>query len=237
MQTVASSAQIVKFNFNLDSLQAVRDGDSVWFPLRPICDAIGLDTDSQRVKLKAQPWSTTVMRTVVAADGKARELFCIDRRTVPMWLATIDSSRVADHVRPKLEAYQCGIADLLDRTFFPSTQPKGLAYREARAALDARKAAHAAEMAAIKQAERLLEGQPAARQIPPRDDWQPRLEAYLADVPPAFQPTVGGILYDLGIQHVTRADQMRVARSLQSLGYARFLASGPKRCWKYRRAA
>ena len=77
----------------------------------------------------------------------------------------------------------------------------------------------------------------AARQLPPHDDWMPRLAAYLADVPPAFQPTVGGILYDLGIQHVTRADQMRVARSLQSLGYARFLASGPKRCWKYRRAS
>ena len=72
------------------------------------------------------------------------------------------------------------------------------------------------------------------------DAWEPLIEAHLAVAGPDYEPTVGDILRNaIGLEpgKWARADQMRVARSLQSLGYARFLASGPKRCWKYRRAA
>lgn len=59
--------------------------------LRPVCEALGLDADSQLQRIKRQPWATTVIMTGVAADGKMHEMTFIDRRTFTMWLATIDT--------------------------------------------------------------------------------------------------------------------------------------------------
>ena len=47
------------------------------------------------------------------------EMSCVNRKTMLMWLATIQATRVAAHVRPKLIAYQCDVCDVIDRTFFP----------------------------------------------------------------------------------------------------------------------
>lgn len=41
----------------------------------------------------------------------------VDRRTLTMWLATIDTSRVSEATRPTLEAYQLEAADALDAYF------------------------------------------------------------------------------------------------------------------------
>lgn len=39
-------------------------------------------------------------------DGKVREVMAVDRRTMIMWLATISSGKVAEEIRPTLEAFQ-----------------------------------------------------------------------------------------------------------------------------------
>lgn len=85
--------------------------------LRPMCDAIGIDADSQARKLKARSWATTVMSTVVAADGKPRTMLLIDRRTMTMWLATLDENRVSDAAKPTVVAFQAEAADALDAYF------------------------------------------------------------------------------------------------------------------------
>jgi hypothetical protein len=81
------------------------------------CDVCGLDVDSQRKKLKTKSWAVAVMITGVAGDGRQREMIMVDRRTFTMWLATIDTSRVAADARPILEAFQAEAADALDAYF------------------------------------------------------------------------------------------------------------------------
>lgn len=85
---------------------------------KPICEAIGIDWDGQRKTLKSRPWSTTVESTVVAQDGKLREMTLVDRRTLTMWLATIQTGKVKNpDARTLLEHFQCEAADALDKYF------------------------------------------------------------------------------------------------------------------------
>ncbi len=92
--------------------------DGTYVALRPVCEALGLDVRSQRHRLQRQSWAVEVMMTSVAADGKAREMTFIDRRTFTMWLATIDTSRVKnERTRELVRTYQCEAADALDQYF------------------------------------------------------------------------------------------------------------------------
>lgn len=85
--------------------------------LRHACDAISIDYSGQLQKLKGKSWATVEMIATVGADGKPREMAMIDRRTFTMWLATIDTSRVASAARPTIEAFQAEAADALDAYF------------------------------------------------------------------------------------------------------------------------
>lgn len=96
--------------------------DGTYVALRPVCEALGLDADSQLQRIKRQPWATTVIMTGVAADGKMHEMTFIDRRTFTMWLATIDTGRVKnEHTRELVRTYQCEAADALDKYFNEGT--------------------------------------------------------------------------------------------------------------------
>ncbi|MGW4119855.1 phage antirepressor N-terminal domain-containing protein [Nocardia sp. NPDC004711] len=81
---------------------------------RPMVNFFGLDYSTQLRKLKGKSWATLVTSTMVGADGKSREMVSIDRRTMSMWLATLDENRVAEDKRPDLRAYQAQAADALD---------------------------------------------------------------------------------------------------------------------------
>jgi len=47
-------------------------------------------------------WATVVLITTVAQDGKPHKVVMIDLESVPMWLITIQTSRVAFELREKL---------------------------------------------------------------------------------------------------------------------------------------
>lgn len=85
--------------------------------LKPLCEALGIDHKNQREKLKARSWATGVLSTSVAEDGKPREMFMIDRRTMTMWLATLDENRVNEESRPLVQKFQAEAADALDSYF------------------------------------------------------------------------------------------------------------------------
>lgn len=93
--------------------------DGVYVALRPVCEALGPDADSQLQRLKRQPWTRTVMITVqMPGDDRSREMTFIDRRTFTMWLATIDTGRLKnEHTRELVRTYQCEAADALDKYF------------------------------------------------------------------------------------------------------------------------
>lgn len=98
-------------------IMAVQADGTEWAAVRPICDALGIDSKSQRAKLHGKNWATGVIITSVGADGKQREMFMVDRRTLTMWLATIDTNRVSEAARPTLEAFQLEAANALDSYF------------------------------------------------------------------------------------------------------------------------
>lgn len=89
-----------------------------FIPLKPMCDSLGLDVDGQRRKLDQAEWATTEFISAVAGDGRTREMIALDADNVPMWLATIQVSRVADAARPVLIAYQREAATALRDYFY-----------------------------------------------------------------------------------------------------------------------
>ncbi|MGW1015633.1 phage antirepressor N-terminal domain-containing protein [Streptomyces niveus] len=74
--------------------------------IRPTLEAMGLDADSQLKKLKRKSWATTAMTTVVAEDGKARDMTTVNLDTWSMLLANIDEHRVSESARPLVIGYQ-----------------------------------------------------------------------------------------------------------------------------------
>lgn len=94
--------------------------------LKPMCEALGIDVDNQRRKLQAKSWASTVLSTV-QVGGQGREMVMIDRRTMTMWLATIDENRVRPEARRTIRAYQAEAADALDAYFHTgqAVNPRG----------------------------------------------------------------------------------------------------------------
>lgn len=110
-----SELQIIEFEG--DQLEAVEKGGEVFVSLTRLCDSLGLTTFTQSRKLEGKAWATTIMMKAVAADGKTREVLGLHIDSVPMWLATINESKVAEHVRPKLRKYQLECARVLKDHF------------------------------------------------------------------------------------------------------------------------
>jgi hypothetical protein len=81
------------------------------------------EPDKHASKLRAKAWATTTLKVAVAEDGRSREMFALHIDSVPMWLATIEPSRVSEATRAKLSRYQCEAARVLAAHFLPRTQP------------------------------------------------------------------------------------------------------------------
>jgi hypothetical protein len=115
------SNSIVKVEFRGGELEAVKKDGKVWVSVRRVCEALGIDVESQRKKLKDEaraPWAVTVMMTATGPDGKNYQTFMIDLDSFPMWLGTIDASRVREEIRPMLITYQKEAAIVLRDHFF-----------------------------------------------------------------------------------------------------------------------
>ena len=98
----------------VDIVTVERDGE-IFVPIKPICDAIGINADGQRIKLRDDEFfnSTTEIISVVAADGKEREMYCIHLRDVYGWLATINPGKVATEAREAVSRYRRECYDVL----------------------------------------------------------------------------------------------------------------------------
>jgi hypothetical protein len=116
----ASMSNLAKYNFHGDQLDVIDQDGQLFVGLKPMCSALDVSTDAQRVKLRGKPWSCTAMIAVHDASGRKQEMFCLHIDSVPMWLATIEPSKVAPHVRAKLLRYQLECARVLRDHFIPS---------------------------------------------------------------------------------------------------------------------
>jgi phage antirepressor YoqD-like protein len=109
--------QIVKVDFHGGKIEATLHDGKIWVSVRRMCEHLGLQPHGQAEKLKTKEWATTQIICAVDPNGRKREHFMLLMDSLPMWLATIDTGRVAADVRSLLIAYQKEAADVL-RDYF-----------------------------------------------------------------------------------------------------------------------
>lgn len=111
-------SEIVRVPFHGDEVHAIQQGEDVWVPLKRVCERLGLDANGQRQRLSRQPWARACVMHAQDASGRNQEVFCLHLDCVPMWLATIQTSRVSPEHRAKLALYQRECARVLRDHFF-----------------------------------------------------------------------------------------------------------------------
>ena len=112
-KTENNTTEIVKFDFQGDTLDVVQDGgDVVYVGIRSACVNLGVDFKTQLRKLKNDASQGVVMMTIPSAGG-AQETACVPLRALPLWLATIHPSKVKPELREKLIAYKLEAQEVL----------------------------------------------------------------------------------------------------------------------------
>ena len=87
-------------------------------PLRPMCEVLGIDVDGQRRKLDQAEWARTELISARDSAGRVQRAIALDADHVPMWLATIQISRVNESARDLLVSYQREAAAALRDYFY-----------------------------------------------------------------------------------------------------------------------
>jgi hypothetical protein len=112
-------------SFYEDELTAVRGQDGqVYVTLRQMCNALGLDQRSQRRRILnhnvlSDGFTGGVIMTPPGPSGGGGRQRALLLRVdlVPLWLSSIDTARVKDDIRPKLERFQREAAKVLWEAF------------------------------------------------------------------------------------------------------------------------
>lgn len=101
--------------FDGDTIPAViLEGEGVAVPIRTICQALGLDVQSQSDRIREHDVLADGLRVVRVPRGQQlRPVMALLHRFIPFWLATIVPSQVKPLVRPKLVRYQIELVDVL----------------------------------------------------------------------------------------------------------------------------
>ncbi|RZN56437.1 phage antirepressor N-terminal domain-containing protein [Avibacterium paragallinarum] len=100
------STQTVQFHNQ--SLVTFEQNGTYYTAMKPICENIGIQWESQfnRIKRDDVLSSTIVMITIVAEDGKNREMVCLPIQYLNGWLFGIDVKRVKPEIRETLITYK-----------------------------------------------------------------------------------------------------------------------------------
>lgn len=101
-------------------VSAVRDENLNFFvPVKPICQALGIDPDAQRQRINRHYIlnSVAVTLTATGADGKHYEMLCLPLKFAYGWLFTIDANLVAEIRRESVAGYQLECYEALYRHF------------------------------------------------------------------------------------------------------------------------
>lgn len=99
-----------------DELTAVRAADGqVYVSVRNMCRALGLNTQAQTRRIRRQPILDDGYEgvAIMATPGGQQRGAVLRVDLVPLWLSGIDTKRVKDGIRPKLERYQREAAKVL----------------------------------------------------------------------------------------------------------------------------
>ena len=115
MERIKLMYNLEVFTFEEDQVEVVtdeRDG-SKWIPVTAISNNLGLDSASQREKVKNDSKFKARVIPLVAKDGKNRDMICIPDNRLTGFLFSINPNRIAVDIKEKLEVYQEQLADAL----------------------------------------------------------------------------------------------------------------------------
>jgi hypothetical protein len=96
------------------------DGKTILIPIKPVCDALGIDAKSQRDSIQNHPilGSTGVLSTSVAGDGKTRNMLCLPLKYALGWLFSIDARKVKPDAYEAVITYQERVYEAIYDRFF-----------------------------------------------------------------------------------------------------------------------
>lgn len=115
---------IISVPFHNDTLTATLVNSVPYVAIKPICEKLGIDWDSQRHRIDRHHVlkSTKVMITAVAADGKLREMLMLPINKLNGWLFGIDANRVKKESQQEVILYQEECFDVLANHFMPKVK-------------------------------------------------------------------------------------------------------------------
>lgn len=117
---MGDTTDMVTVEFDGDTLIAVKRGDEILVVIKRMCESLGLDYADEVAKLRSCRWARVENLSIRDSAGRDRKTACIPLRGFPMWLATIETTKVSSKARAKLESYQNRAADVLDGLSIPS---------------------------------------------------------------------------------------------------------------------
>ena len=73
-------------------------------PIKPICEALGIDRKAQQDKLEFDDFlrSVRVLSTLTGADGKGYEMVCLPLKYIFGWLFTINPKNVKPEAQDRM---------------------------------------------------------------------------------------------------------------------------------------
>ena len=107
-------------NFNKDTLVAVKKESTgkIYVAVNHICNALGLDCENQKTKLRQHATiKKGTMILGVPSMGGNQNTFVIELDFLPIWLATINPSKIKKETQNKLIEYQLKAKDVLAQAF------------------------------------------------------------------------------------------------------------------------
>lgn len=89
-------------------------------PIKPICEALGIDYSTQLKKIKEdEDWSSVMgLSPTTGSDGKIYEMCCISKKYILAWLLSINPANVKPEARQAVREYRNLCYDILYNYFF-----------------------------------------------------------------------------------------------------------------------
>lgn len=89
-------------------------------PIKPICEALGIDESSQRKKIYEDDFfsSVAVLSTATGADKKEYEMLCLPLPYIFSWLATINPKNVKEEAKEAVKLYRLKCSQVIYEAMF-----------------------------------------------------------------------------------------------------------------------
>jgi hypothetical protein len=109
---------------NNQKIEVVKENFDFLIPIRPVCEALGIDTDYQNSKIKDDEILSKAHKIsyVVASDGSRREMATISLKYFFGWLFSINANKIKPEAKEMFNIYKSECYDALYERFVLKAQ-------------------------------------------------------------------------------------------------------------------